>query len=26
VDPNTGAALFESAEIVDYLERSYAEK
>jgi glutathione S-transferase len=24
-DPNTGAALFESAEIVDYLERSYAE-
>jgi glutathione S-transferase len=23
VDPNTGAALFESAEIVAYLERSY---
>jgi len=26
VDPNTGAALFESAEIVAYLERTYAEK
>jgi glutathione S-transferase len=26
VDPNTDAALFESAEIVDYLERTYAEK
>jgi glutathione S-transferase len=25
VDPNTGAALFESAEIVAYLERTYAE-
>jgi glutathione S-transferase len=25
-DPNSGAALFESAEIVDYLEQTYAEK
>jgi glutathione S-transferase len=26
VDPNTGAALFESGAIVDYLERTYAER
>ena len=25
-DPNTGAAMFESAHIVEYLERTYAER